>query len=381
METGERVNSNLISIIVPVYNGQKYIDRCVRSILEQTYSDWELLLVDGASEDESPQLCDLWQVKDSRIRVFHSEKNRGVSAGRNTGLRNAKGAYIMFVDVDDWLRPDCLFRLYEDIQQEDVEIAGCSFIKCTDSDWEEHIAKKAAATQNPGGVKPVEAQYEAGAVTADKKLTAGGDFLREGILEHDTRCWSKLYKKELVAGHFFNEDYAIGEDMLFVREVAGEAKLISSSAYAGYCYYHNVNGAMLKRFSVSDMDQIRCWQFLLESLLRDVVRRSKDGTKTDIEYDTDVISKTASILLISCMLVVGKLAALPARERKQYAGSMEQCSSVLKETLRIDGAYAKLDRGYRIKVWLYKKFPGLYMGLYHIKMCVGTHRFTPYFDR
>lgn len=361
MEAGNNVNSNLISIIVPIYNGQDYIDRCVRSILAQTYSDWELLLLDGASSDKSPELCNEWQKKDGRIRALLSDMHRGVSEGRNQGLREAKGAYLMFVDVDDWLLPDCLQRLYDDIQKPDVQIAGCNFIRCTDKDWEEQNFNKNKAESSTLD-KSATSRLETG--FPNPRLIAGKDFLREGILDHDTRCWSKLYKRQVIEGHFFNEDYTIGEDMLFVWDVTKDAKLISSSKYEGYCYYHNENGAMLKRFRESDIDQIRCWQFLLEHLQEE--NKKKENYDTGVNYDVNVIGKTASILLISCMLVAGKLALLPAGERKQYVHIRKQCSNVLKETLSIKGAYEELDKSYRFKVLIFNRFPDLYLGLYHI---------------
>ncbi|MBD5520986.1 MAG: glycosyltransferase family 2 protein [Lachnospiraceae bacterium] len=366
MEAGNNVYSNLISIIVPIYNGQDYIDRCVRSILAQTYSDWELLLLDGASSDKSPELCNEWQEKDGRIRAILFDKNRGVSEGRNQGLREAKGAYLMFVDVDDWLLPDCLQRLYDDVQKPDVQIAGCSFKKCTDKDWEEQNLneyKIEASTLNSTTASPLETELSA------TRLIAGKDFLREGILNHDTRCWSKLYKRQVIEGHFFNEDYTIGEDMLFVWDVTRDAKLISSSQYEGYCYYHNENGAMLKRFRESDIDQIRCWKFLLEQLQEENNKEEnekKEKCDTSVNYSINVIGKTASILLISCMLVAGKLAILPAKERKQYVHIRRQCSNVLKETLNIEGAYEGLDKSYCFKVRFFNRFPDLYLGLYHI---------------
>lgn len=88
METGNGVIRDLISIIVPVYNGEAWIGRCVQSIQAQTYTMWELLLIDGASSDRTPALCEAWQERDGRIRVFRSDKNRGVSYGRNTGLHS-----------------------------------------------------------------------------------------------------------------------------------------------------------------------------------------------------------------------------------------------------------------------------------------------------
>lgn len=89
-----------ISIIVPVYNAGRFLDKCVTSILSQSFSDFELLLVDDGSKDDSGVLCDLYAQKDARVKVFHKE-NGGVSSARNLGLDNAKGEWIAFVDSDD----------------------------------------------------------------------------------------------------------------------------------------------------------------------------------------------------------------------------------------------------------------------------------------
>ncbi len=335
------VIQGLISIIVPVYNGEAWIGRCVQSIQAQTYTAWELLLIDGGSLDRTLAFCEAWRQRDGRIRVFHSEKNEGVSRGRNTGLREAVGEYLFFVDADDWLQPDCLSRLYGDIQETGAQIAGCGFERCSDKEWEE-------------AWKPPERDYP-------RKLTAGKDFLAEGILKQDTRCWGKLYRRELLKGIFFKEDYTIGEDMLFLLEAAEKAGTISSSGYPGYCYYYNVNGAMLRPFRASDMDQIRCWQFVLEKI----------RAAEKMPYGPETLRKAASVLLVSCMLTVGKFSVLPLRERKQYAGFKKQFHRVVKETLQIEGAYTGLDGGYRLKVALYRYLPDLYIGLYGLMKKLG----------
>ena len=95
---------DLISIIVPVYNTEKYLDRCIQSILSQTYTDFELLLIDDGSTDSSGVICDKYAEQDSRVRVFHKE-NGGVSSARNIGLDNANGVWITFCDSDDWVYP------------------------------------------------------------------------------------------------------------------------------------------------------------------------------------------------------------------------------------------------------------------------------------
>lgn len=101
-----------ISVIVPVYKAEQYLDRCVRSILEQTYRDIELILVDDGSPDNSPKLCDVWKEKDHRVRVLH-KANGGASSARNAGLGVAKGNWIAFVDSDDWLDQAALRLLYD----------------------------------------------------------------------------------------------------------------------------------------------------------------------------------------------------------------------------------------------------------------------------
>lgn len=99
--------SSVVSIIVPVYNSEKTLNRCVDSILNQTFHDWELLLIDDGSSDQSGKICDQYAAIDSRIKVFHKE-NGGVSSARNVGLANAVGKYIVFCDSDDWVYPSWL---------------------------------------------------------------------------------------------------------------------------------------------------------------------------------------------------------------------------------------------------------------------------------
>lgn len=115
-----------ISVIVPVFNVEKYIDRCVQSILGQSFSDFELILVDDGSPDSSGTICDTWAAWDSRIRVIH-QKNGGLSAARNAGIGIAQGEYLLFVDSDDVIHPDCLNILMTCIQMTGAQIARAQF--------------------------------------------------------------------------------------------------------------------------------------------------------------------------------------------------------------------------------------------------------------
>ena len=111
----------LISVIVPVYNVEKYLARCVDSILAQTYSHLEIILVDDGSQDDSGKICDEYAAKDARIQVIHKE-NGGLSSARNAGIDAAKGEYLAFVDSDDWIEPDAYDRMMELIEKYSVKL-------------------------------------------------------------------------------------------------------------------------------------------------------------------------------------------------------------------------------------------------------------------
>lgn len=102
----------IISVILPIYNVEKYLSRCIESILKQTFSDFELLLINDGSPDQCGKICDEWSLKDSRIRVLH-QQNTGLSGARNKGIDNARGEYIVFVDPDDFVASDYLFHLQQ----------------------------------------------------------------------------------------------------------------------------------------------------------------------------------------------------------------------------------------------------------------------------
>ena len=116
----------LISVIVPIYNAEQYIDRCIKSILKQTYSNLEVLLIDDGSSDGSSSICKQYELSDNRVHYYH-QHNSGVSAARNKGLDIAKGEYIGFCDADDWIESDMYEVLYSMINSSQSDIAICSF--------------------------------------------------------------------------------------------------------------------------------------------------------------------------------------------------------------------------------------------------------------
>ena len=119
-------DKKLISIIVPIYNTERYLTECLESIRAQTYPDFECLLVDDGSTDDSGKICDLFREKDSRFKVFHNS-NHGVSYSRNYGIQNAKGYYLTFIDSDDVVDPEMLEKLTSGVEQSEADICFCKF--------------------------------------------------------------------------------------------------------------------------------------------------------------------------------------------------------------------------------------------------------------
>ena len=119
------MNNKLVSVIVPVYKVERYLDRCINSLVNQSYSHIEIILVDDGSPDKCPQLCDEWALQDARIKVVH-KKNGGLSDARNEGLRKSSGKYICFVDSDDYVSTKFVETLYELLHEYNTDMSAVS---------------------------------------------------------------------------------------------------------------------------------------------------------------------------------------------------------------------------------------------------------------
>lgn len=181
-----------ISIIVPVYNTEKYLHRCIDSILSQTFRDFELLLINDGSTDSSAIVCDEYLSLDSRIKVFHKE-NGGVSSARNFGLDRAMGEWITFIDSDDWVSEKYLENLYP-VNTAEVDFV-ISYAKCFGKNGEIPQRKYEDRHVNPQEIETL--------------------FLKNDF-SWQTSPWAKLYKKELCNDIRFVEGMHIGEDLMFL---------------------------------------------------------------------------------------------------------------------------------------------------------------------
>lgn len=127
------MKNQLITVIVPVYNVEAYLDDCIQSVLNQEYENFELILVDDCSVDRSGDICDEYARKDSRVRVIHKTRNEGLSCARNTGVELSQGSYLCFVDSDDCILPGYLRVLYDNAVLYGADVSWCSFIRFTDT--------------------------------------------------------------------------------------------------------------------------------------------------------------------------------------------------------------------------------------------------------
>ncbi|MBR2423280.1 MAG: glycosyltransferase [Oscillospiraceae bacterium] len=197
------IRATLISVIVPVYNAQSFIDQCIKSVLTQSYQDLELILIDDGSTDDSLKKCRMWE-KDPRVTVISTE-NHGVSAARNLGLKTASGRWIMFLDSDDYLLDGCLEGLMAMVSADTQEVIG-------------------AYT----GDKPEHPVLSQATVRADAVHTMTLDSINHRLLPEFypmkplslSACWAKLYRLDVIRenGIRFREDLRLSEDTLFNLE-------------------------------------------------------------------------------------------------------------------------------------------------------------------
>lgn len=226
---------SLISVIIPVYNMEEYLERCVQSVLEQKEKDLEIILVDDGSTDQSGKLCDFYQNVDSRIRVIH-KTNGGLSSARNAGLKIATGRYIGFVDSDDWITSDMYSYLYSLIQQTGAEIASVSYKLCKDYP-ENSLIKKRLIVKSYSSDEALEYYLKVGN--------------RKRI--NDYSVWTKLYRRDLFENTTFPEGH-IYEDITTNFELISKCNKYVKSNKICYFYFQGGSSILRSGFKNSKLD-------------------------------------------------------------------------------------------------------------------------------
>lgn len=216
-----------ISIIVPIYNAQKTIERCIDSILNQDFSDFELILLDDGSKDNSGKICDTYAGKDQRVRVIHKE-NSGVSASRNLALREAKGEYLQFLDADDWITPNATRLLVESMETNDCDMVIADFYRVIG----ERLSHKGSIDED--GVLSREE-------FANNMMENPADFYY-GVL------WNKLYKRSIIEKYqlCMNPKISWCEDFMFNLEYIRHCENIFVLQVPIY-YYVKTKGSLVSQ--------------------------------------------------------------------------------------------------------------------------------------
>ncbi|MEA1010164.1 glycosyltransferase [Bacillus cereus] len=221
----------LISLIIPVYNAEKFLPRCLESIRNQSYRDLEIILVNDGSTDRSGLICDEYAQKDKRFKVIH-KKNGGVSSARNVALSIASGAYIGFVDPDDWIEPIMFEKLHELIQKNQVDIAICGYIR-----------------ENIDG--DILQETVAPSIKVLNRTEALNSIL--DVNEFRGFLWNKLFSSKLFHENFeihFDENIHFCEDLLFCCKAILNAENIVYDSTPYYHYIIHDNNASKAKYSL-----------------------------------------------------------------------------------------------------------------------------------
>lgn len=242
-----------VSVIVPIYNVEKYLKECVDSILKQSYKNIEVLLIDDCGTDNSGEIAKNYEKQDKRCIYIRREKNGGLSAARNTGIKNATGEYLSFIDSDDWVDKDFIRNMLEGIVNDDAEIAICDY-------WMVDDRKK-----NKGN----------SLVQIDNNSSQ-----KEKIAYIRNHAWTKMFRKDFwdKCGLMFPEDIKRGEDMGITIPLLTFAKKISIINEPLY-YYRQRNNSLSNQKENERIDLS-----FYDKTFQNMIKNANNGYKEEIEY-------------------------------------------------------------------------------------------------
>lgn len=243
-----------VSVIIPVYNADKYLDDTIKSVINQTFSDIELLLVDDGSTDSSKSICQMYAKIDSRVKYYYQE-NKGVSSARNKGIEVASGAYILFVDADDLLNVTMVEKLVFDIENNGVDVA----------------ISKIKRVKNVNEIEILDCTE---CVTNYDRDTALSIFLKGGVFE--LGAWNKLFKRETIQNVKFAEERKINEDKLFCFEAFMNSQNVSFREEELY-YYFEREDSVSRSFGEKYFDMMVIADEIYRKIISEIPHLEKDA--------------------------------------------------------------------------------------------------------
>ncbi len=319
----------LISVIVPVYKSSDFLDECITSLINQTYKNLEIILVDDGSPDECPEMCDEWTKKDNRIKVIHQE-NSGVSVARNVGIDNCKGEYISFVDSDDYIDKNTYEVLYSHIlkSKADIVCMGHTNIDANGKKINRNVLKSTELNFN--------------------KVYSGEEF--SALMFEDLSIavvWDKIYSREVINSNRFKAD-VLSEEMVFFMEILtpeSKAIYIQNDLY----FYRKSEGSITAGFN--------------EKFYLDRVNNIFSASKIAIEKFPNIIKSCKSAQIKT---VASFLALMPYNYIKEKRKSY---NDVLKKLYENKNNLNNVSLDLSIKIFIYtffisKHFAKFIMGVY-----------------
>lgn len=279
------MNCPLITVIVPVYNVEKTLERCVNSIIAQSYTTLEIILVNDGSTDHSGEICDSYKRLDKRIQVIH-KRNGGLSSARNTGIDHASGTYMCFIDSDDWIHIDYVKTLYDLSIKYNADISSC---ECDMVSSEIVSLKKC---------------------TKEEALLSKSDFWKLCLTNHSVSvyAWNKLYRKELFV-HIRYPEGQLYEDIVPMFELVKEASIFAVTHQKLYYYFDNFDSISKGFFRIQDNAYIENWNSIEKSCL-----------KTFPELTTEFSHR----IIFAHFRLLNKLAITPSDEFIEYTNTYRQ---------------------------------------------------------
>lgn len=274
----------LASVIIPVYNSGKYLDDCIRSVLQQVYQRIEVILVDDGSTDNSGEICDQYSKTDERVSAIHKQ-NEGVSSARNAGIEKAEGNYIVFLDSDDWLDPLFLLHGIQLFSKYNIDIYMCGRKRWANAG---NIQIKALPT----------AIHKPWNDLTEEELTL---LYRNDYL---SSCTSSIFRREIMTGVRFNPEMKFGEDLFFVADAMKKDGVLFASAYEEY-YYRKVENSITASIDEKKCnDAIRVYRYLYSLIASKGF--SENGvfvSYLDKRWETDYCSMENMILMSDSSIV------------------------------------------------------------------------------
>lgn len=303
-----KIEKEKISIIVPVYNVEKYIKRCIESILNQTYSNLEIILIDDGSIDKSGIICDELKKTDNRILVFH-KKNEGVSSARNIGIKNASGEYLLFIDSDDHLEKNMIEVLYNNLKSNNADISICEY-------YIEH---------ENGEIKRRHNQEE--------KFILGKEDFYNYILKDKYfggYLFNKLIKRNLIYNKndtiLFNENIHICEDLFFLCRVAHNISKAYYTTTPYYYYMQREDGALRSIYSNKQLSNFYAYSKIIEIY-------NKNSMPIDIKFEMKFLKFCidAQFLLKLLKIKDKNLEVEILKTKKQYYKKLKKVKGIRKQ--------------------------------------------------